>query len=110
MPGTSRSGSTITIALFLGFSRTEAARFSFLLSLPVVAGASVLKGLELATDASTINILGPLMVGVLVSAVSGFLCIKYFLKYLQTNSFRPFVIYRIVLGLFLIYWATTHGG
>ena len=110
MPGTSRSGSTITVALFLGFSRTEAARFSFLLSLPVVAGASLLKGFKLATAASTLNILGPLMVGVLASAVSGFLCIKYFLKYLQTNSFRPFVIYRIVLGLFLIYWATTHGG
>ncbi|MCA9778804.1 MAG: undecaprenyl-diphosphatase UppP [Candidatus Eremiobacteraeota bacterium] len=110
MPGTSRSGSTITVALFLGFSRTEAARFSFLLSLPVVAGASLLKGIELATDASTLNILGPLLVGVLVSAVSGFLCIKYFLKYLQSNSFRPFVIYRIALGAFLIYWATTHGG
>lgn len=108
MPGTSRSGSTITVALFLGFSRTEAARFSFLLSLPVVAGASILKGLKLATDASTLQILGPLMVGILVSAVSGFLCIKYFLKYLQTNSFRPFVIYRIVLGLFLISWALSH--
>jgi undecaprenyl-diphosphatase len=108
MPGTSRSGSTITVALFLGFSRTEAARFSFLLSLPVVAGASLLKGVKLANDPSTVEILGPLMVGILVSAVSGFLCIKYFLKYLQSNSFRPFVIYRIVLGLFLIGWAATH--
>ena len=108
MPGTSRSGSTITVALFLGFSRTEAARFSFLLSLPVVAGASLLKGVKLASDPSTLEILGPLMVGILVSAVSGFLCIKFFLKYLQTNSFRPFVIYRIVLGLFLIGWALSH--
>lgn len=109
MPGTSRSGSTITIALFLGFTRTEAARFSFLLSLPVVAGASILKGLKLATETSTLDILGPLMVGILVSAVSGFLCIKLFLRYLQSNSFRPFVVYRIVLGLFLLYWAATHG-
>jgi undecaprenyl-diphosphatase len=110
MPGTSRSGSTITLALFLGFSRTEAARFSFLLSLPVVAGASILKGIKLASDPTTAEILGPLLVGILVSAVSGFLCIKYFLKYLRTNSFRPFVIYRIVLGLFLISWAFNHGG
>lgn len=108
MPGTSRSGSTITVALFLGFSRTEAARFSFLLSLPVVAGASLLKGKELLTDQSTADILGPLVTGILVSAISGFICIKYFLKYLQTNSFRPFVIYRVVLGLFLISWAFTH--
>lgn len=108
MPGTSRSGSTITMALFLGFSRTEAARFSFLLSLPVVAGASLLKGIKMANDPGTMEILGPLLVGILVSAVSGFLCIKYFLKYLRTNSFRPFVIYRIVLGLFLIWWAMTH--
>ena len=108
MPGTSRSGSTITTALFLGFTRTEAARFSFLLSLPVVAGASLLKGIKMANDPSTVEILGPLMVGILVSAVSGFLCIKYFLKYLRNNSFRPFVIYRIVLGLFLISWALNH--
>lgn len=108
MPGTSRSGSTITVALFLGFSRTEAARFSFLLSLPVVAGASLLKGIKLASDPTTAEILGPLLVGILVSAVSGFLCIKYFLKYLRTNSFLPFVIYRVVLGLFLIGWALNH--
>lgn len=108
MPGTSRSGSTITVALFLGFSRTEAARFSFLLSLPVVAGASILKGIKMAGDPSTVEILGPLMVGILVSAVSGFLCIKYFLKYLRTNSFLPFVIYRIALGLFLLSWAFGH--
>lgn len=108
MPGTSRSGSTITLALFLGFNRTEAARFSFLLSLPVVAGASLLKGIKLATDTGTLEILDQLLVGILVSAVSGFLCIKYFLRYLRTNSFRPFVVYRIVLGLFLIGWATSH--
>ncbi len=108
MPGTSRSGSTITMALFLGFSRTEAARFSFLLSLPVVAGASLLKGIKLASDPNTAQILGPLLVGILVSAVSGFLCITYFLKYLRTHSFLPFVIYRIVLGLFLIGWAANH--
>ena len=105
MPGTSRSGSTITVALFLGFSRTEAARFSFLLSIPVVAGAALLKGIKLAANPATMDILGPILVGVLVSAVSGFLCIKYFLKYLKQNSFRPFVIYRICLGLFLAWWA-----
>lgn len=108
MPGTSRSGSTITAALFLGFSRQEAARFSFLLSLPVVAGASILKGIKLASDPSTVEILWPLLVGIFVSAVSGFLCIKFFMKYLKQNSFRPFVIYRIVLGLFLISWALNH--
>lgn len=105
MPGTSRSGATMTVALFLGFSRTEAARFSFLLSIPVVAGAALLKGIKLAASPATMDIIGPILVGILVSAVSGFFCIKYFLEYLKQNSFRPFVIYRICLGVFLAWWA-----
>lgn len=108
MPGTSRSGSTITVALFLGMARTEAARFSFLLSLPVVAGASILKGIKIANDPGMTELMMPLLVGITVSAISGFLCIKYFLQFLRQNSFRPFVIYRIVLGLFLIGWAISH--
>lgn len=108
MPGTSRSGSTITLALFLGLTRVEAARFSFLLSLPVVGGASILKGIKIAKDPSAAEMMMPLAVGITVSAVSGFLCIKYFLKFLRDYSFRPFVVYRILLGLFLIYWAVSH--
>jgi len=90
------------------FNDEKLARALVACRLPVVAGASLLKGIKMANDPSTVEILGPLMVGILVSAVSGFLCIKYFLKYLRNNSFRPFVIYRIVLGLFLISWALNH--
>lgn len=108
MPGTSRSGSTITVALFLGLTRVEAARFSFLLSLPVVGGASILKGIKIASEPGLAEKLMPLGVGITVSAISGFLCIKYFMKFLQDYSFRPFVVYRILLGLFLIYWAVSH--
>lgn len=103
IPGTSRSGSTISAALFLGFSRTEAARFSFLLSLPLVAGASLLKGARLIGEPFDPTLAGALLVGVLVSATSGFFCIKYFMKYLDTHSLTPFALYRVVLGLLILF-------
>lgn len=104
VPGVSRSGITMTAALFRNSTRTAAARFSFLLSTPVIVGAGLLKALDLVESvrhpvpgAATVN-WGMLGIGTLCAAVTGFLCIRYFLRYLQGNSFLPFVIYRFILA------------
>ncbi|NOQ67921.1 UDP-diphosphatase [Patescibacteria group bacterium] len=98
IPGVSRSGITITIALILGMQRTSAARFSFLLSTPIILGAGIMEFPNLLDNGSNINIL----VGVLVSAISGYLAIKYMLKYLENRSYNIFVGYRIVLAVAII--------
>jgi undecaprenyl-diphosphatase len=105
IPGVSRSGITIGTALWRDVDRPSAARFSFLLSTPIIAGAALLQSIHLvrilagpggSAEASIKwDVLG---VGVFSAAVTGFLCIRYFLRYIQTRSFTPFVIYRIVLA------------
>lgn len=103
VPGISRSGSTISGGLFLGLKREEAAKFAFMLSGPIIAAAGLKKFLETVTSpqisSSDFNFFA---VGVISSAVFGYLTIKYFLRYLATNTMYPFVFYRIVLGLTLI--------
>ncbi len=103
IPGISRSGSTISAGLFLGLKREEAARFSFLLSGPIVAGAGVKKFLEAISEhslnSSEFNFF---IIGIMSSSVFGYLTIKYFLKYLSTKTLYPFVIYRVIVGLALL--------
>lgn len=101
IPGTSRSGITITAALMLGFERQAAARFSFLMSIPVIAGAGLLLGLELPGQVEGIA-WQMIMVGALISALSAWACIHLFLKLLDRIGMMPFVIYRMVLGLVLL--------
>ncbi|MFA7169610.1 MAG: undecaprenyl-diphosphatase UppP [Candidatus Paceibacterota bacterium] len=101
VPGMSRSGMTISAALLLGLSRTASARFSFLLATPIVLGATA-KELPYFLEAGfDIN----LIIGVLAAFVSGYLAIKYMLKYLQNKNYNIFVIYRIMLALviFLVF-------
>ena len=98
LPGVSRSGVTITAALFLGFSRDTAARFSFLLSLPIVAGAAVLKLAHLAKHGIPEGELQPLLIGVATSAVVGYASIALLLKLVQRHTLYPFVWYRILAG------------
>jgi len=100
IPGTSRSGVTITAALFLGYSREAAARFSFLLAVPVILGAGTLKSIEL-TQSSVID-LDNIIIGVLVSFISAYACIKLFLKLIGRMGMLPFVIYRLILGIVLL--------
>ena len=100
IPGTSRSGATMTAGLFLGLSRKAAARFSFLLSIPVIVLAGGLKTIDYLNDAS-IDDMQPLMLGALLSGVSAYFCIHYFLKLLEKIGMMPFVIYRILLAIFL---------
>lgn len=100
IPGTSRSGVTMTAALFCNLRREVAARFSFLLSIPTIGGAALLKFIELL-EAPSIN-WHELGYAMAVSALTAYLCIHYFLKLIARISFMPFVIYRLVLGVVLL--------
>ncbi len=102
IPGTSRSGATMTAALMLGLTRTAAARFSFLLSIPVIVLAGGLETLEYLKEAS-LSDLQPLLLGALLSGTTAYLCIHYFLKLLDRIGMLPFVIYRLLLAAFLYF-------
>jgi undecaprenyl-diphosphatase len=103
IPGTSRSGITITAALLLGFSRTEAARFSFLLAIPVIIAANILGIYEvIQTDTLVFNYLD-LFIGVSISFLVAYLTIGWFLNLIERIGMLPFVIYRILLGIFIIF-------
>lgn len=101
LPGTSRSGATITAALLLGLSRSEAARFSLLLSIPVVAGATLFKGWSTAAAIVQMNHmpLRALLIGITASACAGRLCLTRFVAHLEHGDLRPFARYRIAFGL-----------
>ncbi len=101
IPGTSRSGITMTAALLLGYSREASARFSFLLSIPVIVLAGGLKVKEWITAPAQPESAAILLLGYLLSAISAWLCIHYFLKYLDRMGMTPFVLYRIALGVLL---------
>lgn len=105
IPGTSRSGITITAGLMLGLQRQAAARFSFLMSIPVILGAGLLKGLDFAETGSS-NEWTMVLAGAVLAAVSAYSCIHLFLKWLDRIGMMPFVIYRMGLGVFLlaVYW------
>ena len=100
MPGASRSGVTITAALMLGLDRRAAARFSFLLSIPVIAAAGLLRTAE-ALDAPGAVDWKTLAIGVTVSALSAYLTIHVFLRLMERIGLLPFVLYRLILGSLL---------
>ena len=102
VPGVSRSGSTLTMARFRGFSREAAARFSFLLSTPIIAGAAAKKGLEVYKTGLAEDMRIPYAVGVVVSGAVGLLVIAFFMRYLRHNSLSVFVWYRILFGIIVI--------
>ena len=103
IPGTSRSGITITTGLFRGLTRETAARFSFLLSTPVIAGAVLKKLWDVHKEGGfPHDMRAPFAVGTAVSGVAGALVIAVFLRYLRRNSLMPFVYYRIVFGIIVI--------
>jgi undecaprenyl-diphosphatase len=90
IPGVSRSGAAITMALFLGYRREEAARFSFLLATPIIFGAALVKVPHLMAGEA----LGPVLAGMAAAALVGFLSIRVLLAYVRTKDYRPFVYYR----------------
>ncbi|CAH0990401.1 Undecaprenyl-diphosphatase [Sinobacterium norvegicum] len=101
IPGTSRSGVTMTAALLMGLNRQASAQFSFLLSIPLIVAAGALLGLEAVQSGIAIDWL-QMTVATLVSAITAYLCIHYFLKLINQIGFMPFVVYRLLLaaGLF----------
>ena len=102
MPGTSRSGVTITAAMALGFQRQDAARFSFLLSVPVILLASVYKFVGLLLGVAPVPWL-QLGVGALVSAVVAYVSIEFFMRIVSRIGLLPFALYRLALAAIIFY-------
>ena len=105
IPGTSRSGITMTAGLFLGLNRDAAARFSFLLSIPIILASAVIKIKDLVESQAVVH-WGLLFLAVGLSAISAGLCIHLFLKLINRIGMMPFVVYRLLLGalLLLLFW------
>lgn len=108
-PGTSRSGITMTAGRTLGFTRDAAARISFLLAVPVTAGAVAYKLLKLAKDGIPDGLGVPMLVGIVAAGVSGWIAVWGTLKLVRTRSFTPFVIYRIAAGILVLAVAAARG-
>jgi len=104
IPGTSRSGITITAARFLGFERVDAARFSMLLSIPAILGAGTLKGYELY-ESGNIQLTNDAMSAAGIAFVAAFIAVAVMMAWLKRASFTPFFIYRLILGSGLLYYA-----
>ncbi len=101
-PGTSRSGITITASRWVGFNRDSAARISFVMSIPVIAGAVVVKSAGLFTGEVDSDLYVPMAVGIITSGISGWIAVWGTLRLIRTRSFMPFVIYRVGLGIFVL--------
>lgn len=101
IPGTSRSGITITVALLLGFARADAARFSFFLSIPIIVLGAGFKTLELIQEPSIAW--SDIIIGTVLSGISAYLCIHFFLAFIERIGMLPFVVYRLLLGAYLFY-------
>ncbi|HVS99067.1 MAG TPA: undecaprenyl-diphosphatase UppP [Solirubrobacterales bacterium] len=101
-PGTSRSGITITAARALGLDRDAAARFSFLLLIPIVAGATLFKGIGAVHEGLPPGVGGPMVVGTIAAAISGYAAIVFLLRLVRTTSYRPFVVYRYAAGIAIL--------
>ncbi|MBA3541449.1 MAG: undecaprenyl-diphosphatase UppP [Deltaproteobacteria bacterium] len=101
VPGVSRSGATICMALLLGFTRSESARFSFLLSIPAIAGAGILESRQAFQQLGT-QAIPALAVGTVVAAVVGYASIAWFIKWLGSHHLYGFAVYRVAAGIALL--------
>lgn len=101
-PGTSRSGITISAGRFIGLDRWSAARFSFLMSLPITAGAVIFEVGGLVSDGVPDGFLGAMLVGVAASAVSGWIAVAGLLRLVRSRTFSGFVVYRVALGVAIL--------
>lgn len=107
VPGVSRSGATITVALLIGLARPSAARFVFLLSLPAVLAGALKEGLDLAAVGPDLIPGALLATGFIVSAVVGYLTITFFIRYLVRHSLNVFAMYRLALAAVTVVWLFT---
>jgi undecaprenyl-diphosphatase len=110
VPGVSRSGATLTMAMLLGLRREAAARFVFLLSLPAVLAAALKEGMEVAKVGFEGLPITLFVVGVVVSAVVGYITVKYFIRYLAGHSLYGFAIYRLLLAAVTVAWLLARRG
>jgi undecaprenyl-diphosphatase len=101
IPGTSRSGITMVVGLSSGLKRSQAARFSFIMAIPVIFGAGV-KSLFSIGEAS--GSIGLMIVGLITSAIVGYFAIKFLLKFLDNHSLKVFAYYRLVIAAFIFLW------
>jgi len=104
MPGASRAGMTIMAALFLGYTRYDAARLSFLMATPVILGAGLLEARKIAPA----DLTPAFAIGLIAAFIAGILSIKFLLSYLKNRNLKPFIAYRVMLGLF-IFWKIWSG-
>jgi undecaprenyl-diphosphatase len=102
IPGVSRSGITVIAGIFRGLTREAAARFTFLLSTPIIAGAAVKKLLDLRAAPPAEETLFALAVGAVVSAIAGYGVIAFLIRYLQTRTLKIFIVYRILFGIVIL--------
>ncbi|WP_344447732.1 undecaprenyl-diphosphate phosphatase, partial [Kitasatospora nipponensis] len=100
IPGVSRSGGTISAGLLLGYSREAAVRYSFLLAIPAVLASGVLELFKIGEGPAPAW--GPTIMATLIAFVVGYAAIAWFLKYISSHSFMPFVVYRVLLGIVII--------
>jgi undecaprenyl-diphosphatase len=107
VPGVSRSGGTITVGLLLGYTRQAAARYSFLLAIPAVLASGLYLFISTVGDLNQEMLLATI-VATVVSGVVGLAVIHYLLKYLESGSFLPFVLWRVIVGLWLL-WMLSSG-
>src|SRR5262249_27825182 len=107
VPGVSRSGSTISAGLFSSMKRDAAARFSFYLSAPIIAGAVGKKILDILKSGLSVDQFNPFIIGIVASGIVGYLAIAFLMRYLQTHNTYLFVIYRVALGIvvLLAFWS-----
>jgi undecaprenyl-diphosphatase len=110
IPGVSRSGATLTVAMLLGLRREAAARFAFLLSLPAVLAAALKEGMEVAKMGVAGLPVSFFAVGLVVSGVVGYLTVKYFIRYLAGHTLHAFAVYRLLLAAVTVAWLLARQG
>ncbi len=105
VPGVSRSGAVITVAMLVGIRRDRAARFAFLLGVPAIVGAAAKAALDLVGRSLPVGAAGTFGIGIASSAVVGYLAVKYFIRYVSTYSLDVFAVYRFGLAASVLVWA-----
>ena len=109
IPGTSRSGITMTAARFMNMTRVESARFSMLMSLPIIGAGGLFALLKLITEPSGTAGLSDGLVVAALSFIAAYACIALFMKWVSKIGFFPFMVYRLLLGAGLLLWIFTSG-
>ncbi len=110
IPGTSRSGITMTTARFMGMTRVESARFSMLMSLPIIGAGGLFSLLNLATEPGGTSGLGQGLMVAGLSFITAYFAIAFFMKLVNKIGMFPFMVYRLLLGAALLIWLMNHGG